>query len=172
MPYTSNTTYVGGLPVTLIAGNDGTVVTPGTPAVQELLITGNRDAVTSNATRLVAIAEGDGDSVTTASRNMTFVAEGADATLTLLSTGGTALMDLTDATTGAAAATTLVSNANLVQFTTAYGAPERRCGPGSLHGSLALTRQATLLPPSPCGRRRGRGGHTRSAPSSSPNAPR
>lgn len=106
---------------TTVSGNNATYTAPANITSQQITITGNGDQVISNAATLVVIDIGSHDTVMTASKNVTFVAEGSSDTLTLTAAGANAVIDLTDAAVGAAAATVLNATQDTVTLkNTAY----------------------------------------------------
>lgn len=127
------------LPVTTLAGNNQSYTAPASVVAQEIVMNGNGDSATSNASTLLIVANGAGDSATTSSANVAFVANGSADSLTLTGHGETATVDLTHEPTGAAAAMQIVSSLNLIDVSTVltpvcslpgYGSGQG-CGSGS-----------------------------------------
>ncbi len=102
------------LPVTTITGNDRSYTAPAGMSAQEILIYGNRDAVTSDAARLLVVAAGQNDVVTSGSATIAFVAAGSHETLVLTGTDQAVTIDLSHEPTGEANGMVVVSTDNQV----------------------------------------------------------
>lgn len=94
---------------TTLSASNTSYTAPSNLTSQVLTITGSNDKVIDNTATLVVVAEGNSDAVTSSSTSVTFVAEGSQDSLTLTTVGANAILDLTDATGGAAAATQLTA---------------------------------------------------------------